>query len=152
MVLDDEKSQEKEKEKPKYAARWSSFQLTGGSLIRMFLFLSALLSFFFPLRIPFLPSSQKAIALSLFLCAHSIRPPAAGSCKRPRSDEDRQQSSYVDYLIYGIQAYIVYRGKGCWNARQATGENRVLLDGTRDDDDDNDVYAAALQKEKQPCV
>lgn len=36
--------------------------------------------------------------------------------------------------------------------KRATGENRVLLDGTRDDDDDNDVYAAALQKEKQPCV
>lgn len=35
--------------------------------------------------------------------------------------------------------------------KRATGENRVLLDGTRDDDDD-DVYAAALQKEKQPCV
>lgn len=36
--------------------------------------------------------------------------------------------------------------------KRATGENRVLLDGTRDDDDDDDVYAAALQKEKQPCV
>jgi hypothetical protein len=36
--------------------------------------------------------------------------------------------------------------------KRATGEkeNRVLLDGTRDDDDD--VYVAALQKEKQPCV